>query len=573
MSGVPWHVETIRKEEGDDRRHRSRCAYYNKETHQCSKLFGMQCVGSAHCDIYKESSKNPDKHVQRKNTKNDHGNAHRNKLERKDLQMDFNGDPNNRKNEKKINPSAIFYEGCIITHKKYGIGKVKEIKGDHVLVGFDDGESHILNVKTCIDNNLIACNDVRVVQAMNKATSISENRNQETQKSAINNSITLNKDTVTASKSDKDIDPIFAVHTIGDPKIKKHEKKTKKSNQSGYVQLSSLYDEDYFKDKNINQKRDNTPVKETRKTVAKKQDITGVVEDSDYKTIDLNSVVYYSKTDSEIKHKHKIERIDAVVSIRQRQGGQVKKYRITARYCNTCNAFFIKKEIYDKIVRAGIPICRMIDQESDLSHYSGSKFDKYEAQSLLKEYGYNVEAKNNLSPVIRRDILKSLIEEGICDKHFIISHLEVFIYDHKNVEKYQYAVQKWEDDLDYIRDYKPIHNNKDNINQSKLRQNNNSTNNNPGNKRSSDIIIKPGNSKNQLYQAYVVQNFNGVPYNVILGHSYHSIEEACDAIKTYESAMGKAIKEVVEPNGNIIPTRDQKSFWKDLKDTFLKFFK
>ena len=51
MSGTPWHVETIRKDVDDKRRHRVRCKYYNDG--MCLYK-SASCVGSAHCEIYND---------------------------------------------------------------------------------------------------------------------------------------------------------------------------------------------------------------------------------------------------------------------------------------------------------------------------------------------------------------------------------------------------------------------------------------------------------------------------------------------------------------------------------------
>lgn len=52
MQGTPWHIETLKKLEDDNRRHKSRCKYYNSE--KCSYYY-YRCPGSAHCDVYKEN--------------------------------------------------------------------------------------------------------------------------------------------------------------------------------------------------------------------------------------------------------------------------------------------------------------------------------------------------------------------------------------------------------------------------------------------------------------------------------------------------------------------------------------
>lgn len=53
MSGTPWHIEKMHREEGDSRRHRSRCIYYDYVEPTCKKRM-LKCIGSAHCDFYIE---------------------------------------------------------------------------------------------------------------------------------------------------------------------------------------------------------------------------------------------------------------------------------------------------------------------------------------------------------------------------------------------------------------------------------------------------------------------------------------------------------------------------------------
>lgn len=51
LTGNPWHVEKMVREEGDDRRHRTYCRNYNKECKRCSYYLG-DCRGAAHCSHY-----------------------------------------------------------------------------------------------------------------------------------------------------------------------------------------------------------------------------------------------------------------------------------------------------------------------------------------------------------------------------------------------------------------------------------------------------------------------------------------------------------------------------------------
>ena len=53
FTGSPWHVERMVRADGDPRRHRGKCKYYNRETRYCSAICS-NCFGSAHCSYYKE---------------------------------------------------------------------------------------------------------------------------------------------------------------------------------------------------------------------------------------------------------------------------------------------------------------------------------------------------------------------------------------------------------------------------------------------------------------------------------------------------------------------------------------
>lgn len=54
LSGIPWHIEKMTREEGDPRRHRSKCIYYDKSNRGCIYMNGC-CIGSAHCTVYSET--------------------------------------------------------------------------------------------------------------------------------------------------------------------------------------------------------------------------------------------------------------------------------------------------------------------------------------------------------------------------------------------------------------------------------------------------------------------------------------------------------------------------------------
>lgn len=56
--GTPSHIDFLRK--NDDRRHKSKCIYYNKSDKKCHCLkcvsYLLKCVGSSHCMEYREET-------------------------------------------------------------------------------------------------------------------------------------------------------------------------------------------------------------------------------------------------------------------------------------------------------------------------------------------------------------------------------------------------------------------------------------------------------------------------------------------------------------------------------------
>ena len=73
-----------------------------------------------------------------------------------------------------------------------------------------------------------------------------------------------------------------------------------------------------------------------------------------------------------------------------------------------------------------------------------------------------------------------------------------------------------------------------------------------------------------MYQAWLVQDFNGVPYNIVLGKHFETVEEANDAINLYEQVFGKCGTARIEPAGTPIPTAELKR--ESLLDLIRKFF-
>lgn len=113
FSGSPWHISHLHMAEGDTRRHRSRCAYYDRETKRCS-AYCSGCLGASHCGPYRER------------------------------RPDVAGAPSRKERSAeavrtRTVPAASFRRGERVVHKSFGDGIVVSADGDRVTVRFPSG--------------------------------------------------------------------------------------------------------------------------------------------------------------------------------------------------------------------------------------------------------------------------------------------------------------------------------------------------------------------------------------------------------------------------------------------------
>lgn len=80
-------------------------------------------------------------------------------------------------------------------------------------------------------------------------------------------------------------------------------------------------------------------------------------------------------------------------------------------------------------------------------------FSDLNAESILKEWGYNAAKKDELTKKQRQDILADIIDLGILEVHKIVRYLNFFIKSHA-AECYADARIKWEEDRKFVENYK-----------------------------------------------------------------------------------------------------------------------
>lgn len=153
-----------------------------------------------------------------------------------------------------------------------------------------------------------------------------------------------------------------------------------------------------------------------------------------------------------IHNEHTLQDITASIMILN-QSGNIETLRVKAGYCRDCNVYFIFDDDFKRIQKRGTPICRVYDWKTIESREATGDMI-LAPESLLRQYGYNVNATEGLSSKRRKLILQILVDNNIMTKSEIISYLDFFISQRKNNSAMRSAIEKWESDKTFIEDYK-----------------------------------------------------------------------------------------------------------------------
>ena len=127
LTGTPWHVEKLTRNEGDERRHKSRCIYYSKKDSYCKYQY-IECIGSRYCQYYKakkieETSADIDVPVKKKDITEKISDAEGKKL---------------------------YPLGSMVRHPKFGDGYITDISDGHVVIDFENIGEKLLGLDVCV---------------------------------------------------------------------------------------------------------------------------------------------------------------------------------------------------------------------------------------------------------------------------------------------------------------------------------------------------------------------------------------------------------------------------------------
>ena len=192
------------------------------------------------------------------------------------------------------------------------------------------------------------------------------------------------------------------------------------------------------------------------------------MDDQKNKLLKLSPLFCLGKNNIEIKHHHddKVHNKDILYVCKGKIRCEINKHDIksvsidvstqlsktanlNASYCNKCQLLFMHYEEYERFrLLYGLPNIQFRPMQSDQS-----PFDSWEDFSVLNLAGYTVNERKGLSDGERHDILRYLLENNIMQKHEIINYLNGFITLRKDNPSMESAIEKWENDLTFIRNF------------------------------------------------------------------------------------------------------------------------
>lgn len=175
---------------------------------------------------------------------------------------------------------------------------------------------------------------------------------------------------------------------------------------------------------------------------------TGFIESRPKKAIRKSDVlsVTYSFICSE--KGHIVVPYCGIVSIITPDGEEIEE-KVYLGYCRNCGVYYIFRRDYDLLCQKGELQCKVIEAITKKTLWDATF--NFNEKSVLSEMGYNVQASVNLSTEERHQILKRAIEDKKITENEIINLLELQINLHSGHERYSNAVEKWKEDVDFVK--------------------------------------------------------------------------------------------------------------------------
>lgn len=151
-------------------------------------------------------------------------------------------------------------------------------------------------------------------------------------------------------------------------------------------------------------------------------------------------------------NRHSIIDLNAKIRIAQ-PNGEVSIYCIPAAYCQECDTYFVLKSDFKIAKSTGKILCPIIDLTNEGEKKNKGK-NLASSESRIHQLGYNVQRGSNYTKEQRQLILANIMENTNISKHEIELCITRPMMQHKNQPNYAEAVLAWQQDLEFIKNYK-----------------------------------------------------------------------------------------------------------------------
>lgn len=155
-----------------------------------------------------------------------------------------------------------------------------------------------------------------------------------------------------------------------------------------------------------------------------------------------------------VYEEHHLTSITVIIKVLITSSNKVIDVKIPSAYCKECNQYIILKTDFESIKQKGTLLCRVIDETPE--YIAKHKKSSYSAtESKVHRLGYNVIKQGyNYTFAQRKIILANIIENYGITKHEILSMLDTNIARKSGLPNYEDAVAKWQQDREFVANYK-----------------------------------------------------------------------------------------------------------------------
>ena len=127
-------------------------------------------------------------------------------------------------------------------------------------------------------------------------------------------------------------------------------------------------------------------------------------------------------------------------------------YKIYVGYCRDCDKYYIFDRDYKNMLKEGTPLCNVYDRNKPIG--SNNVPFRYKSQSVLNAMGYTVSKNIDLNSKARQKILTEALQKNLFSIHDLLDFLNWLVSMHKNQVRYSDAVDKWNEDIEFVEEYR-----------------------------------------------------------------------------------------------------------------------